>query len=1358
MSGPTSLQRAAPSCCQKHRSSSHHYHYRRQCHRHRHRRNVVYHSSNGDITDERVNKRQLTPLRSNSWNEARQETTRVSFERENDENLRETRGDPGLNDEQTKERIFMQHEKIDEPPFYGKTHPRTCVQINYGNSKRPRDVRPLVDINHHDSHKRIKVRNDDDRFSWQFHFSDVLTRRSRRDDTTPRRRNGGQRSFASNIFLLATAGAFLALAIVAPPVSGTSSEKHEASRPRMGGTGTGTTLPSPPPNVRAERVPVVDTRTSSTSSTISGADITGSIDLLAALQLYNTTRTGVTQVPGLDRLRPAYYLEDKERDLRLNEASFERAAALLRRVPDFTVAAALRQDKANSGTIVAFSHGNDRYLELQSSGRKDELRLHYVSRRDGAVHMETFPFRLADGAWHRVALSISGPQVELLVDCHPLYRRFLRPGPPDTNFTLPKLQLWVGQRNAKHSVFKGALQDVKLIPGPHGYLSQCPQLDSSCPTCGQFSILQNTVELLMHDLNELTQRLAAAEGRISRVEECECQKSCRANGTVHEDGATWEKDCEQCSCVHGVIECKPTQCAPVNCKYPIIPQGQCCPVCLKQCLLHGVIYDHGEKVSPKQCRECNCFDGVFTCQRFDTETICPPLPCPASEQISVAEECCKFCPGVDYCAKGHKCHANASCLNLQTKYACHCHNGFQGDGHNCNDVDECQQQGGLDGHHCNANTRCVNIVGAYTCECLPGYHRIDKFNCAELDECATGRHSCSEHATCINTAGSYYCVCNEGYSGDGYTCKPVCEQSCQNGGECASPGRCSCRRGYIGNSCELDLDECASDLHRCHHSSTCFNMPGWYYCRCKPGYRSALHESNQGTQCLDIDECNDQTIERRHTCHPTARCVNTEGGYECTCPAQEDEPRSSNVGSSLRNASTQQAECRLSCWYEGREVSNGDIFVPSGNPCRRCECKDGVVTCREPECDCSAAGSPNDKCCPQCDPTASCRHQELHHLVFRSGERWIYQCQTCECLNREIDCWQMECPPVTCPNPITEDGDCCPRCEDDPCARELPSLPGASGNSSSAHLSSSGNPQPCSYAGFMHESGSSWQDLHDKCTTCECKDGQLCCSYDYRCAGDLEDKRDSALASGKSRTSDLSSGMHTVGQIIDSSEGALSTGWREYPNTPLNVISSRSGVAGSQGLRYSEDDVSRRRNGFEDVNSEITTNPSGGFTSEISLLRNSRFSSDMPSSSDLHVDVVSSGSVEGSESGEHGRKSRRGSPESPQRRNSDSGVPSRVSQSSTTTKSPSSLASRAATPTKSTTSKKTTPIGRTAATAADQAAAKSLRAFNKNIQPPRYSTSRNLNERKTSFASDRRRRTERGPRLINGNPSGHDAT
>ncbi|KYN03060.1 hypothetical protein ALC62_06155 [Cyphomyrmex costatus] len=46
------------------------------------------------------------------------------------------------------------------------------------------------------------------------------------------------------------------------------------------------------------------------AKTRTGSDPGGGIDLLAALQLHNTTRQGVTLVPGLVRLRPAYYLQE----------------------------------------------------------------------------------------------------------------------------------------------------------------------------------------------------------------------------------------------------------------------------------------------------------------------------------------------------------------------------------------------------------------------------------------------------------------------------------------------------------------------------------------------------------------------------------------------------------------------------------------------------------------------------------------------------------------------------------------------------------------------------------------------------------------------------------------------------------------------------------------------------------------------------------------------------------------------------------------------------------------------------------------------------------------------------------------
>lgn len=83
---------------------------------------------------------------------------------------------------------------------------------------------------------------------------------------------------------------------------------------------------------------------------------------------------------------------------------------------------------------------------------------------------------------------------------------------------------------------------------------------------------------------------------------------------------------------------------------------------------------------------------------------------------------------------------------------------------------------------------------------------------------------------------------------------------------------------------------------------------------------------------------------------------------------------------------------------EGNEIENGMTVTPQSAPCKRCTCQSGVLSCSEPECDCSKPGSERNRCCPQCDPKAACKHQELRHVVFRSGERWIYQCQTCECL------------------------------------------------------------------------------------------------------------------------------------------------------------------------------------------------------------------------------------------------------------------------------------------------------------------------------------------------------------------------
>lgn len=71
----------------------------------------------------------------------------------------------------------------------------------------------------------------------------------------------------------------------------------------------------------------------------------------------------------------------------------------------------------------------------------------------------------------------------------------------------------------------------------------------------------------------------------------------------------------------------------------------------ESCRTQGdIIYEHGETVNLDPCLSCICENGVSNCHKVDISK-CPVLECDVSEQFSVPDQCCKFCPGtkiIDY--------------------------------------------------------------------------------------------------------------------------------------------------------------------------------------------------------------------------------------------------------------------------------------------------------------------------------------------------------------------------------------------------------------------------------------------------------------------------------------------------------------------------------------------------------------------------------------------------------------------------------------------------------------------------------------------------------------------------------------
>ena len=123
------------------------------------------------------------------------------------------------------------------------------------------------------------------------------------------------------------------------------------------------------------------------------------------------------------------------------------------------------------------------------------------------------------------------------------------------------------------------------------------------------------------------------------------------------------------------------------------------------------------------------------------------------------------------------------------QWNCVCAPGFETTGPaampTCSDIDECRDPAVS---RCSFNATCENLYGSHMCTCNAGYEG-DGFNCEDIDECARGLAMCDANASCTNLDGSYRCACNEFYEGSGFACTDIDE--CARGiGGCGVNERC----------------------------------------------------------------------------------------------------------------------------------------------------------------------------------------------------------------------------------------------------------------------------------------------------------------------------------------------------------------------------------------------------------------------------------------------------------------------------------------------------------------------------------------------------------------------------------------
>ncbi|MBZ3891922.1 Cubilin [Sciurus carolinensis] len=185
------------------------------------------------------------------------------------------------------------------------------------------------------------------------------------------------------------------------------------------------------------------------------------------------------------------------------------------------------------------------------------------------------------------------------------------------------------------------------------------------------------------------------------------------------------------------------------------------------------------------------------------------------------------------------CSELAQCFNTPGSFYCGaCPTGWQGNGYDCQDINECEINHG--GCSLVPPVGCMNTPGSFNCEdCPPGYEGDGRV-CTPIDICLINNGGCHPEASCSSALGSLpLCTCPPGYTGNGYgpngcmQFSNIClSRPCLNG-QCINTVYgyfCQCDPGWAGTNCTENINECSSNP--CWNGGTCIDGINAFSCEC----------------------------------------------------------------------------------------------------------------------------------------------------------------------------------------------------------------------------------------------------------------------------------------------------------------------------------------------------------------------------------------------------------------------------------------------------------------------------------------------------------------------------------------------